>query len=105
MYNKLKELLFNLGQTILKNRYVLLTTTAFIWVLFFDSNSLLNRHKLNNQFKQLESEAEFYKNEIKELEKEIEALEKNPEALEKLAREKYLYQAEGETIYILKEKE
>ncbi len=86
--------------TIFKNIFVLIFVVFAVWMLFFDTNSLLTHHELNKEMDDLENEKEYYKREIKKDNKEIEKLSKD-EGLEKFAREKYYMKKEKEEIYII----
>ncbi|HLV14918.1 MAG TPA: septum formation initiator family protein [Xanthomarina sp.] len=82
-------------------RSLILVLIAFaIWMLFFDANSWLIHRELNADIEDLETEKEFYKNEIIKDKKAIKELSTD-EGLEKLAREKYYMKQENEEIFII----
>ena len=87
--------------TILKNKYVLTAIIFFIWLLIFDQNNLLERRKVNHEYKELIEEREYYLNKIEEDRKRIEELKTDDENLEKFAREQYLMKKENEDIFII----
>ncbi len=87
----------------LKNKYVLTTIIFFFWLLLFDQNNLLERRKLNREYKQLLQE--HYQQKIKEDRKRINELKTNDENLEKFAREQYLMKRDNEDIFIIVEDE
>ncbi len=80
--------------------YILVLTVFVIWMLFFDTNSLLIHLELRKEIKNLEKQQEFLKNEISKDKKIIEKLS-DPKELEKFAREKYYLKKKDEEIYII----
>jgi len=89
---------------LLKNKY-LLTTLAFLgWIVFFDSNNLINQYKMHEKYKSLQDERAYYSEGIEEIEEEMEQLQSDPEAVEKYAREKYLMKRKGEDVFLIREK-
>lgn len=83
-----------------KNVFILILTVFIVWMLFFDANSWLIHHELNNEIEDLENEREYYK---KEIEKDNKAIKKlsTEEGIEKFAREEYYMKRENEEIYII----
>lgn len=86
---------------LIKNPFFSTAVVFVIWMLFFDSNSYLQRKKQNNRFEALEGRSQFYQDEILRLEDELRSIEEDPEELEKFAREKFFYKEKGEDIFIL----
>ena len=85
---------------ILTNIYVLVLTVFVIWMLFFDTNSLLIHRELKKEIKNLEKTQDFLRNEIKKDKKIIEKLSDTKE-LEKFAREQYYLKKKNEEIYLI----
>ncbi|WP_044403618.1 septum formation initiator family protein [Lacinutrix sp. Hel_I_90] len=83
-----------------KNIFVIIIIVFSIWMLFFDSNSLLIHNELNREIETLEDEKDYYRKEIKKDNKIINELKKE-EGLEKFAREEYYMKRENEDIYII----
>lgn len=83
-----------------KNIYILVLIGFSIWMIFFDAHSLLLHHELNQEIKELESEKEYYKNEMKKDRKAIKELS-TPEGAERMARETYFMKRPNEEIYII----
>lgn len=69
-------------------------------MLFFDANSWLIHNELNKEIEELETEKDFYKNEIIKDKKAIKELS-TEEGVEKLAREKYYMKQDNEEIFII----
>lgn len=84
----------------LTNKYVLIFLFFLVWMLFIDNYSYIEHRVLNKQINELETNRDYYKNEISEDQKKIKALQ-NPENIEKLAREKYFMKKDSEDIYII----
>ncbi len=86
--------------SILTNIYILILTVFVIWMIFFDTNSLLIHMELKKEINKLEKQKEFLKDEI-EKDKEIIDRLSDPEELEKFAREQYYLKKKDEEIYII----
>ncbi len=82
------------------NVYVLVLTVFVIWMLFFDTNSLLIQLELKKEIRKLEKQQEFLKTEIAEDKKVLKRLS-DPEELEKFAREQYYLKRKNEEIYLI----
>lgn len=88
---------------ILKNKYVIVSLAAIVWLTFFDNNNFFEQRKLRKQLRQLHRDKAYYQREIQKDSTTIMELKNNPEALEKYAREKYLMKKDGEDVFIVKE--
>src|SRR5690606_1342261 len=82
------------------NMYVLVLTIFVVWMVFFDTNSLLIHWELKKQIKSLEKQREFLHEEIERDKKIIKKLS-DPEELEKFAREHYYLKKKNEEIYLI----
>ncbi|HZJ19188.1 MAG TPA: septum formation initiator family protein [Pricia sp.] len=82
------------------NMYVLVLTVFVIWMVFFDTNSLLIHLELRKEIKKLEKQQDFLKTEIAEDKKVLKKLS-DPEELEKFAREQYYLKKKNEEIYLI----
>lgn len=87
-----------------KNPFLTSTVLFVAWMIFFDSNSYVNRRAQVNQLEELEARESLYKDGIEELGEELQAIDDDPEQLEKFAREKFFYKEKGEDIFVLEEK-
>jgi cell division protein FtsB len=96
----LKELKKKKWFGVLTNIYVLVLTVFVIWMLFFDTNSLLIHMELKKEIKKLEKQQEFLREEISDDKKVIEKLS-DPKELEKFAREQYYLKKKNEEIYLI----
>ncbi len=86
--------------SILTNLYVLILTVFVVWMIFFDTNSLLIHLELKREIKKLEKQKEFLQEEI-EKDKEVMERLSDPEELEKFAREQYYLKKKDEEIFII----
>ena len=89
---------------IFRNFYFVTGFTFLIWMVFLDSNDLINRFRLSAKLRTLENEREYYHEKIQEVEKDRQELMGTTELLEKFAREKYLMKKQSEDIFIIEEK-
>lgn len=85
---------------IASNIYVLVLTLFLIWMLFFDTNSLMIHLELRREVNKLEQQMDFLREQIAKDQELIETLS-DPEALEKFAREKYYLKKPDEEIFII----
>ncbi len=96
----LKDLKKKKWFSIATNLYIVVLTAFVIWMVFFDTNSLLIHMELQKQINDLEKQKEFLKSEIEKDRKTLELLS-DPEELEKFAREKYYLKKKDEEIYLI----
>ncbi|MDP5061113.1 MAG: septum formation initiator family protein [Maribacter sp.] len=85
---------------IMTNMYVLVLSVFVVWMLFFDTNSLLIHLELRKEIKKLEKTQDFLKDEIARDKKIIEKLSDKDE-LERFAREEYYLKKKNEEIYLI----
>ena len=90
---------------IIKNKYLLVTVAFFAWVVFFDSNSIIEWSSIRSNINRQEKEKTYYKQEIKSAEEKLQELSSNKDSLEKFAREQFYFHEEDEDLYIVKKKE
>jgi cell division protein FtsB len=86
---------------LLRNKYSFSLILFFVWVVFFDSNNLIERTFHLRQMHQLEKDKIFYEEKIKDDRAKLEELESNPANLEKFAREHYLMKKDNEDVFII----
>lgn len=84
-----------------KNNYILGTAFFLFWMIFIDSNNVINQFQLSRKLYQLEDQKEYYQERKTSITAERQELLSNPELLEKFAREKYLMKKETEDIYVI----
>jgi len=84
-----------------KNKYVYATLIFFVWLAFFDNNSLVNQHRLSSSLKEMEREMEFYRQEIEKNKTASHQLMTDKEVLERFAREKYLMKKDDEDLFLI----
>ncbi|WP_026711477.1 FtsB family cell division protein [Flavobacterium filum] len=82
------------------NRYVFVFLFFAVWMLFLDNYSYLEHRVLNEELDELETNKEYYQDEIKKDCLDIKRLN-NPDQIEKYAREKYYMKRDSEDIYII----
>ena len=86
---------------LLRNKYSLSLIFFFVWIVFFDSNNIINRISNLKHVHRLEKEIIFYNEKIEDDRAKLEELESNPANLEKFARENYLMKKENEDVFII----
>lgn len=95
IWNKIKPLV--------TNKYAITLFVFVVYIVFFDSNSLIYRLKSQKEIANLEKEIKFYKQHIETDKEKIDALNSSLENLEKFAREEYLMKNANEEIFIINE--
>ncbi len=85
---------------LISNIYVLVLTVFLVWMLFFDTNSLLIHLELRKEIRKLEKQQDFLKEEIARDKKVIQKLS-DPRELEKFGREQYYLKKKNEEIYLI----
>ena len=97
LFSKIKN---NKWVRIFSNKYLIITVLFIIWMLFFDTNSYLIHHELNNDIKKLEKNKEEYLEEIMNDKLFIEKMKDSSE-IEKFAIEQYYLKRKNEEIYLI----
>ncbi len=87
----------------LKNKYIIASVVALVWLAFLDNNNLIHQWRLRRQINELRRDKQYYMDEIERDSTAIRELKENAEALERYARENYLMKKEGEDIFIIVE--
>lgn len=85
---------------LISNIYVLVLTIFAVWMIFFDTNSLMIHLELRREIDKLKKQQEFLREEIARDKEIIEKLS-DPKELEKFAREEYYLKRKGEEIYLI----
>jgi len=85
----------------LKNKYAVALTVFFIWILFFDNNSLISQFRLIFTLSDLHKQEAFYIEQIKNDSTSLYVLKNDPASLEKFARENYLMKKDNEDIFLI----
>jgi len=88
----------------LKDKYVLATIVFLVWLTFFDRNDFFVQHEYSSKLNELETEKQYYIDEIQKNRQALTSLMGNKKNLEKFAREKYLMKRDNEDIFVVKEK-
>ena len=87
--------------SVLFNKYTLTFTAFVVWIVFFDSNSILSRMKHREKLKTLKQEKHFYLDEIRKDSTLRRKLVSDTAEIEKFAREHYIMQKANEDVYLV----
>jgi len=83
------------------NKYFI-TILAFVaWMVFFDSNNILTRNRMQQKLDELNQEKEFYLEGIERDSTLLKQLMTDSTRLEKFAREKYLMKKDKEDLFLV----
>lgn len=83
------------------NFYLIVGVLAFVWMAFFDLNSLVGRYERAQRIERLEADLAYYVDGKEELLESTTMLESDEEELERFARERFHMKKEGEDLFII----
>jgi len=86
---------------IIINKYTITLVAFGVWMIFFDSSSVLNRMKYRDKLNSLKQEKHFYLEEIKKDSILSQKLLSDTSEIEKFARENYLMKKEKEDVFLV----
>ena len=88
----------------LRNKYLITFVVFLVWIFFIDTFDIITQIRMNNEFKQLKEQQEFYKAEIEKDSTKVYNLNNNPEEQERFARERFLMKKDNEDVFIVRDK-
>ncbi|MCX6243515.1 MAG: hypothetical protein NTU98_02325 [Bacteroidetes bacterium] len=86
---------------ILVNKYTITIAAFAVWMVFFDSNSVINRMKHKEKLNTLKQEKKFYLDEIRHDSVLSQKLLSDSNEIEKFAREHYLMKKDKEDVFLI----
>ena len=92
----MKNKIFNF----LKSTIGLIIIFFIIWMIYFDSNSLLTHKRLNKDIEELNERKSYYNNEIKKDQRELKMMQSDS-GLEKYTREKLFMKKDNEELFLI----
>ena len=85
---------------LIKSTYGIVIILFIIWMIFFDSNSLIIHNELNNDINELDNQKSYYEKEIAKDNIELQLIQSDS-GLEKYAREKLFMKKDNEEIFLI----
>ena len=85
---------------LLKNKYFIVVIALIVWLLYFDKNDIFTQLDLVKKCEKLNTEKQYYVDQIANDKKEILDLQNNKETLETFAREKYFMKRDNEEVFV-----
>ena len=85
----------------LKNKYVLSIIAFFVWLTFFDKNDFYSQYRYRQQLKSLQTDKQYYLEQIDATSANLNELKSSPANLEKFARENYMMKRDNEDIFVI----
>jgi len=85
----------------IKNKYTIAILAFFVWMLFFDRNSMITQYELSSTLSSYNDQKEYYNSELEKDSISLNILENDKKALEKFAREKYLMKKDNEDVFLI----
>ena len=86
---------------IIINKYTITLVAFGVWMVFFDSSSVLNRMRYREKLNSLKQEKHFYLEEIKKDSILSQKLLSDTSEIEKFARENYLMKKDQEDVFLV----
>ncbi len=86
---------------VLRNKYVITISVFGIWMLFFDQNNLVDRMRMSAEIRQMESDREYYIDQIEKDSTRLHELTTDKDNLEKYAREQFLMKKKNEDVFVV----
>ena len=83
------------------NKYTITLVAFGVWMVFFDSSSVLNRMRYREKLNSLKQEKHFYLEEIKKDSILSQKLLSDTSEIEKFARENYLMKKDQEDVFLV----
>ncbi len=85
---------------LIKSTYGVIIILFIIWMIFFDSNSLIIHNELNNDINELDDQKSYYEKEIAKDNIELQLIQSDS-GLEKYAREKLFMKKDNEEVFLI----
>ena len=85
---------------LIKSTYGVIIILFIIWMIFFDSNSLIIHNELNNEINELYEQKSYYEKEIVKDNIELKLIQSDS-GLEKYAREKLFMKKDNEEVFLI----
>jgi len=86
---------------ILFNKYLVTILVFAAWMIFFDSNNILTRQRMQQKLNELNQEKNFFLEEIRKDSTLLKQLKNDCTQLERFAREKYLMKKDNEDLFLV----
>ena len=102
MIKKIKKIYKKIPNWI-KNKYLISGFLFFIWISFFDINSIITQLEKRKEIQKIEHDIQYYSDEIKKDKEIIEILSQDSltPMLEKHLREKLFFSKKNEEVFII----
>ena len=85
---------------LIKSTYGVIIILFIIWMIFFDSNSLIIHNELNSDINELYEQKSYYEKEIVKDNIELKLIQSDS-GLEKYAREKLFMKKDNEEVFLI----
>jgi hypothetical protein len=83
------------------NKYFITILVFAAWMIFFDSNNILTRQRMQQKLNELNQEKDFFLQEIRNDSTLLKQLMTDSARLERFAREKYLMKKDKEDLFLV----
>jgi cell division protein DivIC len=96
-----KSLISKIILPILRNKYLVAIIVFVLWIVIFDSHSLIDRYSNLQNLNELKKEHQFYVDEFEYYQDRYTELFSGRDELEKFAREQYKMRASDEIVFVI----
>lgn len=83
------------------NKYLIAFILFAVWMVFFDTNSVINQVALQQKLNGLQEDTAYYRNKTDYYNHLTQTLSSDMEALEKIGRDEYRMKRNNEVVYII----
>jgi cell division protein DivIC len=88
-------------QKIFDKKYWIIMFFFVVWMIFFDSNSMITHWELSKELHSIVQEKEVLKAKINKEKREYNRLKNYLSEMEKLARERYFFKKPNEDVFVI----
>ena len=85
--------------------YILTALLLVIGLVFFDRSNLIKQYELRSKLNDLKNQSKYYDHELEKVIKEEKEVLGSMKSIEKYAREKYYLKKNGETVFVIVDKD
>lgn len=85
--------------------YILTALLLVIGLVFFDRSNLIKQYELRSKLNDLKNQSKYYDQELEKVIKEEKEVLGSMKSIEKYAREKYYLKKNGETVFVIVDKD
>jgi len=86
-------------------KYPITIVFFVVWMIFFDTNSVVFMYKQYNELKELKKQEQFLEADINEMSQLRDELLSDDKNLERFARENFYFKKDNEDVFVIEKKD